>query len=78
MTILLLLISGGSALLPAPANGISLAQKTALNDMLLASGLDINSMNVVRRLFSRLKRWTIGSDHSTLTYNPIFAIGCTG
>ena len=53
--LLLLISGGGSALLPAPANGISLAQKTALNDMLLASGLDINSMNVVRRLFSRLK-----------------------
>ena len=53
--LLLLISGGGSALLPAPASGISLAQKTALNDMLLASGLDIHSMNIVRRLFSRLK-----------------------
>jgi len=53
--LLLLVSGGGSALLPAPAPGISLAQKIALNDALLASGLDIHDMNVVRRLFSSLK-----------------------
>ncbi len=53
--LLLLISGGGSALLPAPAIGISLTQKIALNDVLLASGLDIHAMNIVRRLFSRLK-----------------------
>jgi hydroxypyruvate reductase len=53
--LLLLISGGGSALLPAPAAGISLTQKIALNDALLASGLDIHDMNVVRRLFSTLK-----------------------
>jgi glycerate 2-kinase len=53
--LLLLISGGGSALLPAPASGISLAQKIALNEALLASGLDIHAMNIVRRLFSRLK-----------------------
>ena len=53
--LLLLISGGGSALLPAPASGISLTQKTALNDLLLASGLDIHAINIVRRLFSRLK-----------------------
>ena len=53
--LLLLISGGGSALLPAPAAGISLEQKIALNDALLASGLDIHDMNVIRRLFSRLK-----------------------
>ena len=53
--LLLLISGGGSALLPAPAAGISLGQKIALNDALLASGLDIHDMNAVRRLFSRLK-----------------------
>ncbi len=53
--LLLLISGGGSALLPAPARGISLAQKIALNDVLLGSGLDIHAMNTVRRLFSRLK-----------------------
>jgi glycerate 2-kinase len=53
--LLLLISGGGSALLPAPAAGISLEQKIALNDSLLASGLDIHDMNVIRRLFSTLK-----------------------
>ncbi len=53
--LLLLISGGGSALLPAPALGLTLAQKIILNDALLASGLDIHAMNIVRRLFSRLK-----------------------
>jgi len=53
--LLLLISGGGSALLPAPANGLDLAGKQALNEALLASGLDIHDMNAVRRLFSSLK-----------------------
>ena len=53
--LLLLVSGGGSALLPAPADGMTLADKQALNEALLASGLDIHDMNVVRRLFSKLK-----------------------
>ena len=53
--LLLLISGGGSALLPAPADGISLDNKKALNEALLASGLDIHDMNAVRRLFSALK-----------------------
>ena len=53
--LLLLISGGGSALLPAPAAGMSLADKQALNEALLASGLDIHDMNAVRRLFSALK-----------------------
>ena len=53
--LLLLISGGGSALLPAPAAGISLQQKVLLNNLLLASGLDIHDMNVIRRLFSNLK-----------------------
>lgn len=50
------LISGGaSALLPAPAEGISLADKQALNAALLASGLDILEMNMIRQQVSTLK-----------------------
>ncbi|MEM9757068.1 MAG: DUF4147 domain-containing protein, partial [Pseudomonadota bacterium] len=50
------LISGGaSALLPAPAPGLTLADKIALNDLLLASGLDIGAMNLVRQHLSVLK-----------------------
>lgn len=53
--LLLLISGGGSALLPAPADGVTLEQKIQLNDALLASGMDIHKMNIVRRLFSRLK-----------------------
>jgi hydroxypyruvate reductase len=50
------LISGGaSALLPAPAPEISLADKQALNAALLASGLDIVEMNMIRQQVSTLK-----------------------
>ena len=50
------LISGeASALLPAPAQGISLADKQALNAALLASGLDIVEMNMIRQQVSTLK-----------------------
>lgn len=50
-----LLSGGGSALLPAPPPGISLADKQALNQALLGSGLDISAMNTVRQQVSQLK-----------------------
>ena len=53
--LLLLISGGGSALVPAPAPGISLLEKQRLNEALLASGLDIHQMNAIRRLFSTLK-----------------------
>jgi hydroxypyruvate reductase len=52
----LALISGGaSALLVAPAEGVSLAQKQAVNAGLLASGAPIDRMNTVRKHLSRVK-----------------------
>ena len=53
--LLLLLSGGGSSLLPAPAKGISLQNKIYINSKLLESGININEVNAVRRLFSRLK-----------------------
>jgi glycerate 2-kinase len=54
--LVLCMISGGaSALLPAPAEGITLAEKIAANDLLLKSGADIVAMNTVRKALSRLK-----------------------
>ena len=53
--LLLLLSGGGSALLPAPSDGISLNQKIYINQKLLSSGFDIHKINAARRLFSRLK-----------------------
>ena len=55
-TLVLNLISGGgSALLPAPADGLTLAGKQEMTSLLLASGADIQEMNCVRKHLSRLK-----------------------
>lgn len=52
----LALISGGaSSLLTAPAGGISLSEKQAVNQALLASGAPIGQMNVVRKHLSNVK-----------------------
>ena len=52
----LALISGGaSALLVAPCDGVSLAEKQAVNAALLASGTPIDKMNTVRKHLSRVK-----------------------
>jgi hydroxypyruvate reductase len=50
-----LISGGGSALMPAPIEGISLAEKQAVNRALLASGATISEMNCVRRHLSRVK-----------------------
>lgn len=53
---ILALISGGaSALLTAPAGDITLAEKQAVNQALLASGAPIGKMNLVRKHLSRVK-----------------------
>ncbi|MEL6915764.1 MAG: DUF4147 domain-containing protein [Pseudomonadota bacterium] len=53
--VLALLSGGGSALLPAPAKGLTLDDKIEVNRALLASGADITQMNLVRQALSRLK-----------------------
>lgn len=50
-----LLAGGGSALLPAPIEGVSLAEKTAITRLLSASGATINQLNAVRSPLSRVK-----------------------
>ncbi len=50
------LVSGGaSALMTLPAGGITLAEKRAVNQGLLASGAAIGQMNVVRKHLSAIK-----------------------
>lgn len=52
----LALVSGGaSALLVAPAEGVTLDEKRAVNAALLASGAPIGAMNTVRKHLSRVK-----------------------
>jgi len=54
-TLLLLLSGGASALLPAPAPGIRLADKQAVTRALLRAGAPIEELNAVRKHLSRLK-----------------------
>ncbi|WP_323718605.1 glycerate kinase type-2 family protein [Paracoccus aminovorans] len=53
--VLALISGGGSALIPAPRAPLTLADKQAVNRLLLASGLDITAMNLVRQQLSELK-----------------------
>ncbi len=54
-SILCLVSGGGSALLPTPRDGISLADKILVSKLLLSGGLDIAQMNGVRQQLSVLK-----------------------
>jgi hydroxypyruvate reductase/glycerate 2-kinase len=52
---LCLLSGGGSALLPAPVEGITLEEKQQVTQLLLACGATINEMNAVRKHLSAIK-----------------------
>ncbi len=52
---LCLISGGGSALLPAPAEGISLADKLAVTRHLSGAGANIEELNTVRKQLSALK-----------------------
>lgn len=53
--VIFLASGGGSALLCAPAKGISLTEKQAMTDALVRSGAPIQDINLVRRHLSRVK-----------------------
>jgi len=53
--VLALISGGGSALCAAPAAGLTLADKQAVNRALLASGANITEMNCVRKHLSAIK-----------------------
>ncbi|GBF59335.1 putative hydroxypyruvate reductase [Candidatus Phycosocius bacilliformis] len=53
--VIFLASGGGSALLCAPAPGITLSEKQALTDALVRSGAPIGEINLVRRHVSRIK-----------------------
>ena len=53
--VIMLISGGGSALLPLPAEGISLEDKQAISQTLLKSGATIGEMNTVRRHLSAIK-----------------------
>ncbi|WP_162875480.1 glycerate kinase type-2 family protein [Sphingomonas crusticola] len=49
------LTGGASALLVAPADGITLAEKAHVTDILLASGANISEINTIRKRLSKVK-----------------------
>ena len=53
--VIALISGGGSALLPAPVEGVSLADKAETSRLLLGAGVDISQLNLVRQALSRLK-----------------------
>ena len=53
--VIALISGGGSALVPTPVDGLSLADKAVVNQLLLSAGLDIVTMNLVRQQLSQLK-----------------------
>lgn len=53
--VIALVCGGGSALLPSPAPGLTLADEIAVNEALLASGAPISAMNTIRKHVSTIK-----------------------
>ncbi|WP_430465420.1 glycerate kinase type-2 family protein [Tabrizicola sp.] len=53
--VIALISGGGSALLPAPVEGVTLADKAETSRLLLGAGVDISQLNLVRQALSRLK-----------------------
>jgi glycerate 2-kinase len=53
--VLVLISGGGSALIPYPVDSITLQEKIAATDLLLACGATINEINCVRKHLSQLK-----------------------
>jgi glycerate 2-kinase len=58
--VLALISGGGSALLIQPADGITLAEKQALTQALLASGAPIGEINGIRKEISAVKGGRLG------------------
>ncbi|HEX5698787.1 MAG TPA: glycerate kinase [Rhodoferax sp.] len=59
--VIALISGGGSSLLVAPGEGLTLVDKQAVNTALLASGATISEMNCVRRHLSSLKGGRLGA-----------------
>lgn len=53
--VLTLISGGGSALLPYPVDGVTLKDKIATTQLLLACGANINQINCVRKHLSKIK-----------------------
>jgi glycerate 2-kinase len=71
---LLILVSGGaSSLLALPADGISLADKTATTGVLLRAGADIYALNTVRKHLSRIKGGRLAAACAAASYTLVLS-----
>jgi glycerate 2-kinase len=59
--VIVLISGGGSALMPCPAEGISLEDKQKITDLLISCGADIGEINTVRKHLSRVKGGKLGA-----------------
>ncbi|MBN4073639.1 MAG: hydroxypyruvate reductase [Gammaproteobacteria bacterium] len=74
MTLLFLLSGGASALVEVLPDSVSLEQLQRLNRWLLASGLDIAQMNVIRQCVSRIKAGRLASHmHTSATISLLMS-----
>jgi len=59
--VICLLSGGGSALMPYPADGVSLKDKQRITELLISSGAKIDEINMVRKHLSRVKGGQLGA-----------------
>jgi glycerate 2-kinase len=74
--VLFLISGGGSALLPLPADGITLEEKQELTQLLLDCGADIREINTIRKHISQIKggwlaRWAFPSTVMTFILSDV-------
>ncbi|EMA51237.1 glycerate kinase type-2 family protein [Halococcus thailandensis] len=78
-TLVLCLISGGgSALLPAPVDGVSLAELQSLTDDLLSSGATIHEINAVRKHLSAIKGGRLAAAAAPATVHSLLLSDVVG
>ncbi len=65
--ILCLISGGGSALMPCPAAALSLDDKRRVTELLIASGANINQINIVRKHLSGTKGGRLAAFYSPTT-----------
>jgi glycerate 2-kinase len=65
--VICLISGGGSALMPYPADEVSLEDKQKITELLLGSGAEIDEINMVRKHLSQIKGGRLGNFYSPAT-----------